>query len=311
MVSLRSTFVVITIITVLSFGIVFFKTEQTKSSRLQIVCTTSIIYDTVQAITQGHSDVSVLMGPGVDPHTYKATPANMRRLISADLIFYNGLHLEGKMAELLGSDQLKSRTCAITDAIPPHKFICTQDDCKIPDPHVWFDVELWIQITAFIVQKLCSIDQNKTHQQTYIHNASEYYEKLSALNTYLHRKAAELSPEQKILVTAHDAFNYFGRAYAFQLYALQGISTDSDIGTKDIQRLANFIVTHNIKTIFVESSISPRGLRAVQQAVESRGFTTRVGPELYSDALGTEQSSAGSYIAMLTYTMDTIVDNLK
>ncbi len=297
---------------VCSIALLFFTKQKTDTSRkLLVVCTTSIIHDAAQRICGSHVDLARLMGPGIDPHTYKTTPGDMQKLLSADLIFYNGLHLEGKMSELLSSPHLRGRAHQVTQAIPQDRLLCAQQDCAVYDPHIWFDVQLWIHVVQTIAHIMIATDPDEMHQVNYRENARAYIHELTMLDEYLHAKSQQISPAQKIVVTAHDAFHYFGRAYGFQVHALQGISTDSDIGTYDIKILADFIANHRISTIFVESSIAPRGLQAVQQAVRSRGFETRIGPELYSDALGPIHSQAGTYIGMMRYTMDTIVDNLN
>ncbi len=281
-------------------------THAITNKKLTVVCTTSMITDSVRHIGGDHIIVKGLMGPGIDPHLYRASEGNVHALASADVIFYNGLHLEGKMADILKKMQHMTKTVAVTDAIPREMLHAPPEFDNIYDPHIWLDVQLWMKVVMYIRDTLITLDS--THKNDYEEKTKIYLQELKILNDYIIEKTQKLSPSQRILVTAHDAFSYFGRAYGFNVVGLQGISTESEVGTKDIQNLANYIIEHRVQAIFIESSIPTRNIEAVQKAVEARGLSVAIGPELFSDALGNPQTPAGSYIGMIRYNVDTIIN---
>ena len=291
---------------------VFFFPQKTikKNGALTIVCTTSMITDAVKKIGGDLIEVHGLMGCGVDPHIYRATEGDVRRLASADIIFYNGLHLEGKMSELFKKMGTRTTTVAVTDAIPPTKLLMLSDAHNTYDPHVWFDVQLWHYVITIIRDTLIAKDPDEIHHINYMQRTESYLHELNMLHEYIIRTTTQIPESQRILITAHDAFGYFGRAYNFQVVGLQGISTDSDISTRDIQQLVEFIITHKVPTLFVESSIAHRTLQAVQYAVQARGWQVTIGGELFSDALGDPHTQAGTYIGMVRHNVDTIVNGL-
>jgi len=254
-----------------------------------------------------NAQVYQLMGPGVDPHVYRARESDVHKLADADIIFYNGLHLEGKMGTILEGMHYFTKTVAVTDAIDK-TLLRTAEFEDMYDPHVWFDVSLWILVVHYIQQQLMLADPDNAEH--YSVNGDEYIQELEALQKYIHSKIELLSEYEKVLITAHDAFGYFGRAYGFEVVGLQGLSTDADIGTKDIQHLADYIVERKVRAIFIETSISPRAIVAVQNAVVARGWFVDIGDELYSDALGDVATQAGSYCGMIRYNVDVIVGSL-
>lgn len=278
------------------------------NTKLNIVCTTSMITDAVRMIGGDHVNVKGLMGPGVDPHLYKAREGDMHALAAADIIFYNGLHLEGKMSDVFKKMQSRTTTVAIADAIPQDK-LRTAEFQELYDPHIWFDVQLWMEVTKLICKTLISADP--THQTDYESRLKSYLTQLSELDQYITTQVQRIPAAQQILVTAHDAFGYFGKAYGLQVVGLQGLSTDSEAGTQDIQNLASFIAKNRIRAIFVESSIPQRSLRAVQNAARAAGWSVEIGPELFSDALGSPDSSAGNYISMMRHNIDALVGSLS
>jgi manganese/zinc/iron transport system substrate-binding protein len=275
---------------------------------LTIVATTSIIADCVRRIVGGHVTVHGLMGPGVDPHLYRARESDVHKLAGADLVLYNGLHLEGKMGQVLEGMQRFTPTVAVAQNIETTK-LRTAEFEDLYDPHIWFDVALWIMVVRHIQQ--CVIALDPAHEDVYKKNGDDYVAELQQLHAYVQKRVNEIEQEKRILITAHDAFGYFGAAYGFEVVGLQGLSTDCDISTKDIQQLADYIVEHKVPTIFVETSIPQRSIAAVQNAVQARGWNVVIGPELYSDALGDNTTSASSYIGMVKYNVDAIVDALK
>jgi len=280
-----------------------------ESGVINIVATTGMIADIAQQVGGSHVKVKGLMGPGVDPHLYKASAGDVALLSGADLIFYNGLHLEGKMTEIF--EQMKKRgidTVAVTDGIDRSLLETPPQFQGNYDPHVWFDVTMWMTAVETVRDTLISKDP--ANADYYRSNTGAYLKELFALNEYVTAKAKLLPEDKRVLITAHDAFNYFGRQYGFEVRGLQGISTVSEAGTQDVQNLAAFIVERKIPAIFVESSVPPKFIEAVQAAVEARGFDVKVGGSLYSDAMGNPGTPDGSYIGMIRHNIDTIVGAL-
>jgi manganese/zinc/iron transport system substrate-binding protein len=278
------------------------------SGKLEVVTTVGMIKDVAENVGGRHVRVTGLMGPGVDPHLYKASEGDVRRLYRADVIFYGGLHLEARMAEVLEEMGERTRTVAVGEAIPKDSLRSPPEFKGAYDPHVWFDVRLWMFTVPRIAETLAQADP--AHAAEYRANAERYLGELRALDEYVRAQAARVPAERRVLVTAHDAFNYFGRAYGFQVRGLQGISTASEAGTADVQELADFIAGRRIPAVFVESSIPRRNVEAVQEAVASRGWRVRIGGELFSDALGTAGTPEGTYIGMVRHNIDTIVGAL-
>ena len=281
----------------------------TGKQELKIVATTGMIADMVSVIGGDRVRVKGLMGPGVDPHLYKASAGDVALLSKADVIFYNGLHLEGKMAEIF--EQMNKRgisTVAVADGVNPNDLLAPPEFKGNYDPHIWFDVDLWSDTVGTVKETL--IEQDPQNTQQYNKNAEAYLEELSELNEYVLQRANSLPEDKRVLITAHDAFNYFGRGYGFEVKGLQGISTESEAGTADVQGLAAIIVERQIPAIFVESSVPPRYIEAVQAAVKSKGLDVRVGGELFSDAMGNPGTPEGNYIGMVRHNINTIVDAL-
>ena len=276
---------------------------------LDVVATTGMIADTARVVGGDHVKVKGLMGPGVDPHLYKASAGDVQTLSRADIILYNGLHLEGKMSEVFEQMQKRGiRTVAVTDGIDRGVLISPPEFGGNYDPHVWFDVSLWMEVVEDVRDSLVEADPENA--DAYRANAEAYIAELEELDEYVKTKAAQVPEDKRVLITAHDAFNYFGRAYGFQVKGLQGISTESEAGTADVQALATFIVDKKIPAIFVESSVPPKYIEAVQAAAEARGFKVKVGGSLYSDALGNPGSTAGTYAGMVRENIDTITSAL-
>lgn len=274
-----------------------------------IVVTTSMLADAVRMIVRDvpHVVVHGLMGPGVDPHLYRARESDVHTLAAADLIVYNGLHLEGKMGQVLDGMQRFTKTIAAAHALDTSLLHKSEFE-NLYDPHIWFDVVLWIEVVRYIQQ--CVIALDPINVDVYQKNGDDYVVQLQQLHEYVQQRVNALPINKRILITAHDAFGYFGARYGFKVVGLQGLSTDCDISTKDIQELADYIVENKISALFVESSIPQRSLIAVQNAVAARDHSVVLGAELYSDALGDEQSGASSYSAMVKYNIDAIVDSL-
>lgn len=285
------------------------KKADLSSRKINIVTTTGMIADAVSNVGGERVVVIALMGPGVDPHLYKASAGDVQKMADADVIFYNGLHLEGAMNEVFEKMSGRVKSYAVAEGLDESKLIAPEGSRGAHDPHIWFDVSNWIQVTEYIKNKLIELDPQ--HAEIYRANAEKYLRQLQELHTYAEEKAMTLPENQRILITAHDAFNYFGQAYGFTVRGLQGISTATEAGTADVQQLAQYIADNKIPAIFIESSVPKRNIEAVQAAVKARGFIVKIGGELFSDAMGTKGTPEGKYIGMVKHNVDTIVDALS
>ncbi|MDD7887155.1 metal ABC transporter solute-binding protein, Zn/Mn family [Flavivirga sp. 57AJ16] len=286
------------------------KNEKKANNKLNVVTTTTMITDLVKHIGGEHINLQGLMGSGVDPHLYKASEGDVTKLANADIIFYNGLHLEGKLVEVFEKmHNQKTKTIAISDALDEKTLIGSEYFASNYDPHIWFNVDYWMQATQFIVDKLSeAIPEQKT---TFEAHGANYMKQLEALKIKLTSIIDTLPEEKRILVTAHDAFNYFGKSFHFEVVGLQGLSTATEAGVQDVQKLSAFIIEKNVKAIFVESSVPKRTIEALQAAVKSKGHDVIIGGSLYSDALGNAGTAEGTYIGMFEYNVNTIVNALK
>jgi len=277
--------------------------------RLYVVCTTGQVADLAREVGGERVRVEALMGPGIDPHLYKASAGDVERLRRADLILYNGLHLEAKMGEVIEEMGHRRPTLAVAELVPEARLLSPDDYEGLHDPHVWFDLELWALTPAPVADELAALDPG--HADRYRARARDYASRIDSMHVYARETFATVPPGQRVLITAHDAFNYLGRAYGLEVRGLQGISTATEAGTGDVQDLASFIVERRIPALFVETSVSPRAIRALEEAVRSRGFEVRVGGEVYSDALGDEGTPQGTYLGMVRHNIDTISAALR
>ncbi|MBD0831420.1 metal ABC transporter solute-binding protein, Zn/Mn family [Aestuariibaculum sediminum] len=286
------------------------KDNKTNNGKLNVVTTTTMITDLVNHIGGHLINVQGLMGSGVDPHLYKASEGDVSKLANADIIIYGGLHLEGKLVEVFEKmERLNKKTVAVSDALDPSSLISSESFQGNHDPHIWFNITYWKTITKYIVKTLSEINpENKTAFEA---NGKKYLHELDKLETEVKSTIETLPKEKRILVTAHDAFNYFGKAYDFNVVGLQGISTATEAGVQDVQKLASFIIEHKVKAIFVESSVPKRTIEALQAAVNSKNHQVNIGGTLYSDALGNAGTIEGTYIGMFKYNVNTIVNALK
>lgn len=276
---------------------------------IRIVATTGMITDIVEEVGGERVTVEGLMGPGVDPHLYSASEGDVTRLREADIIFYNGLHLEAQMANVLERmNETGARTVAVTDSVPRESLLAPPEFAGAYDPHIWFDVSMWMQAVEVVRDALMELDAQNA--EIYEENAAAYLEQLASLHAYVLEQAERVPQEQRVLVTAHDAFNYFGRAYGFEVRGLQGISTASEASTADVQELARFIVERQIPAVFIESSVPQRNIEAVQAAVRAQGAEVTIGGALFSDAMGNPGTPEGTYVGMVTHNIDTIVSAL-
>jgi manganese/zinc/iron transport system substrate-binding protein len=281
-----------------------------KSGKLNIVTTTTMITDLVKNIGGDLIEVNGLMGAGVDPHLYKASEGDVSKLYNADIIFYNGLHLEGKLVEVFEKMESSSKIqVGLADALDENTLIGSEYFASNYDPHVWFDIEYFKLFAAKVAQVLSENDPE--HSIQYAENEKTYRAKLDALQDEIRATIDSLPIQKRILVTAHDAFNYFGKAYDFEVVGLQGLSTATEAGVQDVQRLSSFIIDNDVKAIFVESSVPRRTIEALQQSVKSKGHEVVIGGSLYSDALGNPNTVEGTYIGMFRYNVNTIVLELR
>jgi manganese/zinc/iron transport system substrate-binding protein len=279
------------------------------NTNLIIVCTTNIIADTVKQIADKTCIIHTLMGPGVDPHLYRARESDIRKLASADIIFYNGLHLEGKMAEILKGMNRYTKSVAVSETLSKKQLRFTNKNQTACDPHIWLDVHLWITCTKHIARTI--IDCDPEHANLYEQRLYAYVHELEQLDVFVKQLIMTIPEKQRFLVTAHDAFGYFGKAYNLHVVGLQGISTESETGTRDVQILAQFIAKQSIPAIFTESSIPEKNIHAVQSAVHSYGWNVMCGPELFADSLSDATSPASTYCSMIRYNAQTITQALK
>jgi manganese/zinc/iron transport system substrate-binding protein len=275
--------------------------------KVKAVATTGMIGDTVAAVGGDNVEVVSLMGPGVDPHLYKASAGDVGRINEADIVFYNGLHLEAAMSDVLTKTKTVE-TVAVGDAVPEDRRLRPPEFEGQFDPHVWFDVELWSRVVERVRDALVELDEKNA--SSYRENADAHLERLAELHEYVKTRAAGIDVSKRVLVTAHDAFNYFGRAYGFEVRGLQGISTASEAGAADVRELAAFIAQRRIPAMFVESSVPPRAIEAVRAAVRANGFEVAIGGELFSDAMGDAGSKEGTYVGMIRHNIDTIAHAL-
>lgn len=288
-------------------------TDTAGSQSLRVVATTGMIADAVQRVGGTHVAVDCLMGPGIDPHRYTPTSSDLAVLSRADLVFFNGLHLEGKMTDVLEGGG-GTRAVAVSRNLDPSKDLRHGEGSDgAHDPHVWFDVRLWIKCVETIRDALVQADP--PHAEEYRANAAAYLAELQALDAEVRAKAATIPADRRVLVTSHDAFGYFAAAYGFEVHGLQGVSTAAEVTTRDVQNLAQFLGTRRIPAVFGETSVPPKGLQKVLDAVKERySFDVQlVGGDsaLYSDALGPPGSPGETYIGMVRHNISVITDSLK
>lgn len=284
--------------------------EKSPGDKLNIVATTTMLSDLASAIGGERVKVDGLMGPGIDPHLYQASAGDVTLMQKADVVLYNGLHLEGKMGEIFEKLNGPGQTViSIEEGVDKAKLLSWEADSSLHDPHIWFDVTMWKTGAGTVAKGLTLADA--AGKEAYEANLASYLKELDETDAYVTARVQELPEDKRILVTAHDAFQYFGKAYGFEVRGLQGISTDAEAGTADVSELAGFIVERQVKAIFVESSVPPKTIQAVQAAVKAQGFDVQIGGELYSDSTGDEKSGHDTYIKTVKANIDTIVDALK
>ena len=278
--------------------------------KVRVVTTTSMLADLAREIGGERVAVEGLMGPGVDPHLYRPRESDVARLVEADMVIYNGLELEGKMGEALEQvEGLGVGAEPVAGDVRASKLLRPEEFEGAFDPHVWMDVGLWREVAETVADVLAAADT--AHAQVYAANLAAYDAELEALDRYVRDRVQDVPEDKRVIVTAHDAFNYFGAAYGFEVRGLQGLSTATEAGTGDVQDLAAFVADNEIPALFVETSVSDRSINAVLEAVRARGGTVAIGGSLFSDALGDPDTPEGTYEGMIRHNVETIVTALS
>lgn len=276
---------------------------------LRIVTTTSILADTVTNSGADPSSVTALIGAGVDPHLYKASPGDLRILTSADLILHHGLHLEGKLADVLESLSKRKRVVAVSTGIPPELLRRSAAAGDAVDPHVWLDPSLWRYTITVVRDSLVALDPE--HVARYNREANRFTHELKEIDTWTKEQIASIPPTQRVLITAHDAFGYFGAAYGVSVQGIQGISTDSEASLREVTQIIDRIVTQRIPAVFMESSVSQKGIQALLEGARARGYAVKLGGELLSDSLGAPGTLGDTYLGMLRHNVAEITEALR
>jgi len=257
-----------------------------------------MVTDIVRAVVGNRAEITPLMGPGVDPHLYKPTRGDVKRLIEADVVVYSGLMLEGRMSETFTQVARKGKTVfAVTEGLDHGRLREPPEFAGHYDPHVWMDVTLWSECVDYIAKMLAEYDP--PHAGEYQQNAAKYRESLKGLDEYVHRVIQSIPEDRRVLVTAHDAFGYFSQAYGIEVRSVQGVTTESEAGVQDVNNLVEFLVERKIPAIFVESSVNSKNIEAVVEGCRARGVTVKIGGELFSDALGPAGHYTGTYVGMI------------
>ncbi|MFI2855870.1 metal ABC transporter solute-binding protein, Zn/Mn family [Paenibacillus sp. JSM ZJ436] len=282
------------------------KNGSTAVGKINIVTTIAQIAEPVSVIGGDRVQVSSLMGPGVDPHLYNATQGDISKLDQADIVFYSGQHLEGNMTEVFEQIGKSRPVVAISESVSEDQLLT--DETGAIDPHVWFDLDLWeVSLTA-------AVEEMKTfapeHAEEFENNKLKYFKELQALKQEAQEKLASIPENQRVIVTAHDAFGYFGRAYDMEVVGLQGLSTEDEISVSDIDQTIDILIQHQVPAVFVESSINPKSVEAVVEGASSKGLDVKLGGELFSDAMGDEGTAEGTYLGMYRHNVNIIYEAL-
>lgn len=269
------------------------------------VGTIGMVTDVVRAVAGDEARVEGIIGEGVDPHLYKPTRQDVISLSRADIIFYNGLMLEGKMGDVLVRFARKGKPVhAVTEAILEQDDYVLTDAEAHYDPHVWMDVKGWMKAVDVVRAALSEFDPDNA--ETYASHADAYLARLENLDAYAQQVIGSIPESQRVLVTAHDAFGYLGRAYGLQVKGIQGLSTESEAGVRDIEDLIDFLVENDIPAVFVETSVADKNVRALVEGAQARGHDLIIGGELFSDAMGKPGTYEGTYIGMIDHNVTTI-----
>lgn len=279
--------------------------DSTKET-IQIVATIAQIGEPMKIIGGDRVEVQSLMGPGVDPHLYKATQGDITTLQNADIILYNGLHLEGQMGEIFSKLKETKTTLAIGESIEEERLLKGKEGAI--DPHIWFDLDLWREALNSATEELKKYSPKDADY--FEQNKQNYFKKLDELKAEATEKLSSIPKEQRVLVTAHDAFGYFGRMYDIDVIGLQGLSTEDEVGLSDIQSTVDLLIEKQVPAVFVESSINQNSIQAVIEGAAKEGLKVELGGELFSDAMGKEGTDEGTYLGMYRHNVNTIYQGL-
>ncbi len=278
---------------------------QDRDGPYTVIATTGMIADIAEQVAGERANVSALMGAGVDPHLYRPTRSDVSRLLTADVLLYNGLNLEGRMTETFVQVARSGKAVyAVTEMLDDDYLLESDEYEGFPDPHIWMDVRGWMMATEAVVGILSEFDPE--YAEVYAANGERYLEELHELDAYARQALATVPDHRRVLVTAHDAFNYFARAYDLQVAAIQGISTESEAGLRRIESLVDKLVTREIAAVFTETSVSDRNIKALIDGARARGHDVTLGGELFSDAMGDSGTYEGTYIGMIDHNVTTI-----
>ncbi|WP_153555937.1 metal ABC transporter solute-binding protein, Zn/Mn family [Roseimaritima sediminicola] len=282
--------------------------QRSSSDPIRVTATVGMVADIVRQVGGPHVEVTQICGPGVDPHLYKVTRDDARLLSDADMIFYSGLMLEGKMSDTLVKMARQRPVVAVTEAVDPDLLLEPEAMQGHYDPHVWMDVSAWSECVAAVQEALA--DAAPQHADTFAENAAAYREQLDRLHRYAQQTIGSIPENSRVLITSHDAFNYLGRAYGLDVQGVQGLSTESEAGLQRVNELVDLLVERDVKAVFIESSVPRKSIDALIEGAQSRGHEVVVGGELYSDAMGPEGTYQGTYIGMLDHNVTTITQAL-
>ncbi|TVR86929.1 MAG: manganese transporter [Spirochaetaceae bacterium] len=281
------------------------QTDQPRSYPISVVATTGMIADIAASVGGDRTNVHPLMGSDIDPHLYRPTRSDVARMQRADIIFYNGLMLEGRMGDTLVQMARTRPVFAVSEAVDESLLLEDDEYEEAFDPHLWMDVSLWMRAVDVVVNALSEFDPDGAAE--YRANADAYLAQLEELDAYVHEIMASIPENRRILITAHDAFGYFGDAYGVEVLGVQGISTESEAGLEDVNRLVNYIVENDVRAVFAETTVPDRAMMAIIEGAAARGHRVELGGELYSDAMGAPGSYEGTYIGMIDHNATTVV----
>ena len=278
-----------------------------KKYPMQVGTTVGMVADIVKEVAGDKAQVTNVIGSGIDPHVYNPTRGDVATLIKSDIIFYAGLLLEGQMADVLVKVSRKRPVYAVTELVPK-EYLIHDEATNHSDPHVWMDVSGWMKAVEVVVAGLSEFDP--PHTALYKQNGDAYLARLKTLDQYARRAMASIPAQQRILVTAHDAFRYMSRAYDIEVLGIQGISTESEAGLKDINRIVDLLVERKIPAVFIESSVSDKNVKALIEGAAARGHQVSIGGELFSDAMGPPGTYEGTYMGMIDHNVTVMVKAL-
>lgn len=301
------------LVAVLSLFLVACQQNQTvKNEKIKIVSTTSIIGDIVKSIAQDKVEQHILIDVGLDPHGYEAKTQDIEKINAADVVLYTGLNLEAKMSDVFEKLSGKNKkVIAVTESIKdsPQLIKVQEDGQEVVDPHYWFDIDLFQKSVDSVYKVL--VENDSKNKEFYSTNYKKYTQELTELKKESTEKMKLIPETSRYLITPHDAFQYFARANGIEVKSLQGVSTESEISTKDVLSLVDFIYNNKVKAIFVESTTPHKNIETVRESLKVKGFEVKLGEELYSDSLSDEKGNADTYIKMYKHNVNAIVEALK